>query len=76
MKKVLSIFLAAGIATFVACGPSAEEKAAMEKQNRILLLLFKKHMTILLLRSMLLLLKKYARIQWLRQTWKRHVRIL
>jgi hypothetical protein len=34
MKKILSIFLAAGIATFVACGPSAEEKAAMEKARQ------------------------------------------
>ena len=34
MKKVLSILLAAGIATFVACGPSAEEKAAMEKAKQ------------------------------------------
>ncbi len=34
MKKVFSILLAASIATFVACGPSAEEKAAMEKAKQ------------------------------------------
>jgi len=34
MKKVLSILLVAGIATFVACGPSAEEKAAMDKARQ------------------------------------------
>ena len=31
MKKVLSILLAAGFVAIVACGPSAEEKAAAEK---------------------------------------------
>lgn len=31
MKKVLSIMLAAGFVAIVACGPSAEEKAAAEK---------------------------------------------
>ena len=31
MKKLLSILLSAGIAVLVACGPSAEEKAAAEK---------------------------------------------
>jgi hypothetical protein len=31
MKKLLSILLSAGIVMLVACGPSAEEKAAMEK---------------------------------------------
>ena len=30
MKKVLSILAVALVATFVACGPSAEEKAKME----------------------------------------------
>ena len=31
MKKVLSTLFAAGIIALVACGPSAEEKAAAEK---------------------------------------------
>ena len=31
MKKVLFTLLAAGFITLVACGPSAEEKAAAEK---------------------------------------------
>ena len=31
MKKVLSTLLAAGFIAFVACGPSAEEKANAEK---------------------------------------------
>lgn len=31
MKKVFSTLLAAGIIALVACGPSAEEKAATEK---------------------------------------------
>lgn len=32
MKKLLSVLLAAGVAMLVACGPSAEEKAAAEKK--------------------------------------------
>lgn len=32
MKKLFSIFLLAGMMAFVACGPSAEEKAAAEKR--------------------------------------------
>ncbi|MEI6815575.1 MAG: hypothetical protein WCL14_03110 [Bacteroidota bacterium] len=31
MKKVLSLMLLAGMLSFYACGPSAEEKAAAEK---------------------------------------------
>jgi hypothetical protein len=31
MKKLLSILLSAGIVMLIACGPSAEEKAAAEK---------------------------------------------
>ncbi len=31
MKKVLSLLLVAGMASIIACGPSAEEKAAAEK---------------------------------------------
>jgi len=34
MKKVFSIFAVAVIATFVACGPSAEEKAKMEERAK------------------------------------------
>ena len=34
MKKVLSTLLVAGMFAFVACGPSAEEKAAMEKKKQ------------------------------------------
>ena len=34
MKKFLSILLVAGITALVACGPSAEEKAAMEKAKQ------------------------------------------
>jgi hypothetical protein len=34
MKKILSIMLVAGMATFVACGPSAKEKAAKEKAKQ------------------------------------------
>lgn len=32
MKKLLSLIAVAGIFTFVACGPSAEEKAAEEQR--------------------------------------------
>jgi ABC-type Zn uptake system ZnuABC Zn-binding protein ZnuA len=31
MKKILTLIAVAGIFTFVACGPSAEQKAAAEK---------------------------------------------
>ncbi len=34
MKKVLTLVAFAGMVTFVACGPSAEEKAAMEKKKQ------------------------------------------
>lgn len=34
MKKVLSIIAVAVVATFVACGPSAEEKAKMEERAK------------------------------------------
>lgn len=34
MKKVLSIIAIAGMFAFVACGPSAEEKAKMEQAKQ------------------------------------------
>jgi hypothetical protein len=34
MKKVLSILAVALVATFVACGPSAEEKAKIEENAK------------------------------------------
>jgi hypothetical protein len=34
MKKVFSIIAVAMVATFVACGPSAEEKAQMEERAK------------------------------------------
>lgn len=34
MKKVFSIIAVAAVATFVACGPSAEEKAQMEERAK------------------------------------------
>ena len=34
MKRIITIMLAAGMLTFVACGPSAEEKAAAEKMKQ------------------------------------------
>lgn len=34
MKKVLTLVAFAGMLSFVACGPSAEEKAAMEKKKQ------------------------------------------
>ncbi len=34
MKKVFSIIAVAVVATFVACGPSAEEKAKMEENAK------------------------------------------
>jgi hypothetical protein len=34
MKKFLSMLLVAGMATFVACGPSAKEKAEKEKAKQ------------------------------------------
>lgn len=34
MKKVLSIIAVAAVAAFVACGPSAEEKAQMEERAK------------------------------------------
>ncbi len=36
MKKVLSIIAVAVVATFVACGPSAEEKAKMEERAKFM----------------------------------------
>jgi hypothetical protein len=33
MKKVLTLVAFAGMVTFVACGPSAEEKAAADKKK-------------------------------------------
>ncbi|MCK9611457.1 MAG: hypothetical protein PHR81_03915 [Bacteroidales bacterium] len=34
MKKLFSVLLIAGMATLIACGPSAEEKAAAEKAKQ------------------------------------------
>jgi hypothetical protein len=34
MKKVITLVAFAGMLTFVACGPSAEEKAATEKKKQ------------------------------------------
>lgn len=34
MKKVFSIIAVAAVATFVACGPSAEDKAAAEERAK------------------------------------------
>jgi|SRR5437870_3427964 hypothetical protein len=34
MKKILSLVIVAGFATLIACGPSAEEKAAAEKARQ------------------------------------------
>ena len=34
MKKVFTLVAVAGMVTFVACGPSAEEKAAKEKAKQ------------------------------------------
>jgi len=34
MKKLLTLVAVAGMFTFVACGPSAEEKAAVEKAKQ------------------------------------------
>ena len=34
MKKILTLALAAGMFSFYACGPSAEEKAAAEKATQ------------------------------------------
>jgi hypothetical protein len=34
MKKLLSLILVAGVVTFISCGPSAEEKAAMDKARQ------------------------------------------
>jgi hypothetical protein len=34
MKKIFSLLVVAGFATMVACGPSAEEKAAAEKARQ------------------------------------------
>jgi hypothetical protein len=34
MKKLLSLILVAGVVTLISCGPSAEEKAAMEKAKQ------------------------------------------
>jgi hypothetical protein len=34
MKKVLSVFVIAGMVALIACGPSAEEKAAKEKAKQ------------------------------------------
>jgi len=34
MKKILSLIVVAGFATLIACGPSAEEKAAAEKARQ------------------------------------------
>lgn len=37
MKKVFSIIAVAVVATFVACGPSAEEKAKLEERAKQIL---------------------------------------
>jgi hypothetical protein len=37
MKKILSMLMFAGMVTFVACGPSAKEKAEKAKQDSILM---------------------------------------
>ena len=42
MKKLLSILLSAGIVMLIACGPSAEEKQAMDKARQDSLDLVKK----------------------------------
>ena len=34
MKKIVSLFIISGIVSFIACGPSAEEKAAAEKARQ------------------------------------------
>ena len=34
MKKILSLFIIAGFTALIACGPSAEEKAAAEKARQ------------------------------------------
>jgi hypothetical protein len=34
MKKLFTLFLVAGMFSFLACGPSAEEKAAIEKAKQ------------------------------------------
>lgn len=34
MKKILSFIVIAGFATLISCGPSAEEKAAVEKARQ------------------------------------------
>jgi len=34
MKKLLSLIMLAGMFTFVACGPSAEDKAAQQKAEQ------------------------------------------
>ena len=34
MKKVLTLIAIAGMTAFYACGPSAEEKAAMEQKRQ------------------------------------------
>jgi hypothetical protein len=36
MKKVFSIIAVAVVATFVACGPSAEEKAKLEERAKFI----------------------------------------
>jgi hypothetical protein len=37
MKKILSMLMLAGIVTFIACGPSAKEKAEKAKQDSIMM---------------------------------------
>jgi hypothetical protein len=37
MKKVFAMFVVAGMVAFVACGPSAEEKAEKARQDSIAL---------------------------------------
>ena len=43
MKKILSILLSAGVVMLIACGPSAEEKAAAEKHIQDSLAAVQKH---------------------------------
>lgn len=43
MKKLLSILLSAGVVMLIACGPSAEEKAAAEKHIQDSLAAVQKH---------------------------------
>jgi hypothetical protein len=62
MKKVLSIIAVAVVATFVACGPSAEEKAKMHLSLSLCKMLSQLQIQLLLLQLLKLQLLNLTKV--------------